>query len=291
MKYMTFNSSCSFAGIANMLDKCGIDTNDKDIALAMKLPYLFHFADDVYMSGSMLQTAEWFDLYLNPIGYSLTEETVAKDHLVDYLLNKNVAMLGIYVDEDEKHAVIYIENNSNSITFLNNKWENDSSPELIKLTPAELLKSVDNEVVVATLKKIQPTTVDFSTKLTTSLEVARANLNEILNVSKCKTTVGELRTKLNTLFRPFFLESISMMKLIGENELCDDFSSLQREFLTAIRQDANTILFLKDYISIEKLIISVEKYINLIENELKKCSNLLNFSSYLQLCPTRQSFL
>ena len=271
MKYMTFNSSCSFAGIANMLDKCGIDTNDKDIALAMKLPYLFHFADDVYMSGSMLQTAEWFDLFLNPIGYSLTEETVAKDHLVDYLLNKNVAMLGLYVDEDEKHAVIYIENNSNSMTFLNNKWENDSSPELIKLTPAELLKSVDNEVVVATLKKIQPTTIDFSTKLTTSLEVARANLNEILNVSECKTTVGELRTKLNTLFRPFFLESISMMKLIGENELCDDFSSLQREFLTTIRQDANTILFLKDYISIEKLIISVEKYINLIENELKKC--------------------
>jgi len=41
MKYMTFNSSCSYAGVANMLAQYGIDTYDRTIAQKMKLPYLF----------------------------------------------------------------------------------------------------------------------------------------------------------------------------------------------------------------------------------------------------------
>ena len=69
MKYMTFNFSCSFAGVANMLAQYGIETTDRDIALTMKLPFLFAYADGAYLSGPMLQSAGWFDLYLNPLGY------------------------------------------------------------------------------------------------------------------------------------------------------------------------------------------------------------------------------
>ena len=38
---MTFNSSCAFAGVANMLAAYGIDKEDREIALGMQLPYLF----------------------------------------------------------------------------------------------------------------------------------------------------------------------------------------------------------------------------------------------------------
>lgn len=38
MKYMTFNSSCAFAGVANMLAAYGIDKEDREIALGMQLP-------------------------------------------------------------------------------------------------------------------------------------------------------------------------------------------------------------------------------------------------------------
>ena len=41
IKYMTFNSSCSYAGLANMLLRYGVDTQDREIALAAKLPFLF----------------------------------------------------------------------------------------------------------------------------------------------------------------------------------------------------------------------------------------------------------
>ena len=40
MKYMTFNSSCTYAGLANMLMERGIDVEDYEIALEMKLPFL-----------------------------------------------------------------------------------------------------------------------------------------------------------------------------------------------------------------------------------------------------------
>ncbi len=40
MKYMTFNSSCSFAGIANMLERMGHDYEDYQVAAGMELPYI-----------------------------------------------------------------------------------------------------------------------------------------------------------------------------------------------------------------------------------------------------------
>ncbi len=71
MKYMTFNFSCSYAGVANMLEQYGIDTDDRSIAMGMKLPYLFAYENGVYMAGPMLQSAAWFNLYLNPIGFEM----------------------------------------------------------------------------------------------------------------------------------------------------------------------------------------------------------------------------
>ena len=91
MKYMTFNSSCSYAGIANMLERYGIETDDRSIAVAMNLPFLFSYSNGVYLSGPMLQTAEWFDLYLNPIGYQLIEKAVSADGIDKYLKTQKTA--------------------------------------------------------------------------------------------------------------------------------------------------------------------------------------------------------
>ena len=55
MKYMTFNSPCSFAGIANMLESKGLDFQDYEVALGMELPYIVAKCDGGYMAGSMLQ--------------------------------------------------------------------------------------------------------------------------------------------------------------------------------------------------------------------------------------------
>ena len=54
MKYMTFNSSCSYAGVANMLAQYHFAVDDRTIAMGMKLPYLFTYEDGV-------KTITWHD--------------------------------------------------------------------------------------------------------------------------------------------------------------------------------------------------------------------------------------
>ncbi len=65
MKYMTFNSSCPYAGMANMLEKYGIDVEDYEIALEMKLPLFVDKNEDGYVTGPMIQEKKWLDIFLN----------------------------------------------------------------------------------------------------------------------------------------------------------------------------------------------------------------------------------
>ena len=71
MKYMTFNSSCPYAGMANMLEKYGIDVEDYEIALEMKLPLFVDKNEDGYVAGPMIQEKKWFDIFLNRYGFEL----------------------------------------------------------------------------------------------------------------------------------------------------------------------------------------------------------------------------
>ena len=266
MKYMTFNSSCSYAGIANMLEQYGVETDDKTIALEMKLPYLFSYCDGVYLSGPMLQSAEWFNLYLNPIGYELLEEEISADKIADYLKLQKTAMFGIKVENTGKHAVVYTGTESDILTFLNNKWETEEAPSQFRLTADELKQRIEPMVIVATLRQIPATCVDFTDKLKTSISVLQTNLSDIIELCSTQETIGNLRLKLNTLFRPLFLDGITMLNLIGETALAKEFERLQQELMSALRQAPQQSICLEEYVSISKLQASAEMYMQLISN-------------------------
>ena len=264
MKFMTFNSSCSYAGVANMLEQFGIDTCDRTIALEMKLPFLFSYCDGVYLSGPMLQSSEWFNLYLNPLGYEMEETILPADKLADYLKEQKTAMLGIKMGNAGKHAVIYTGVDSEHFVFLNNKWEAEDAPIEIRLTADELRQRVDEEAAVATLRQITPINIDLTEKIVASIPVLKANFAEIVELCDVEETVGTLRSRLNTLFRPLFLDGITMLSLVGETILAAEFTERQTELLTALRHSPTDKIMLKEYISIEKLRVSVEKYTDLI---------------------------
>ena len=270
MKYMTFNSSCSYAGIANMLEQYGYDTSDASIALTIKLPYMFSCCDGVYLSGPMLQGAQWFDLFLNPIGFQLLEKTICADELANYLISQKTAMLGIHTEAGGKHAVIYIGTEVNHLVFLNNKWETEESPNEIRLTEAELIQAVDPQVVVATLEQVFPKKVCLTERLQQSIAVLQSNVSEIVELSHKEESVENLRRKLNTLFRPLFLDGITMLNLIGETALSESFVKLQSDLLRALRQSSKQAVCLKEYIAIGDLQGAAEKYLDLIKLELKK---------------------
>ena len=270
MKYMTFNSACSFAGVANMLEQYGVDTTDRKIALGMKLPYLFAYDEGAYVSGPMLQKAEWFNLYLNSIGFVLIEKKISADKVVDYLKNQKTAMLGIKMENGGKHAVVYKGIESDKLLFINNKWENEAVPSEIKITEEELREKVDSEVVIATLQQIRPTKVCIREKLEESVLVLQANVLEIVGLCKEEVSVAYLQAKLNVLFRPLFLDGITMLHLIGETELAEEWKVMQGNLLSTLRQDKNQSVKLGKYISIDELRALAQRYIELIRTELGK---------------------
>lgn len=267
MKYMSFNSSCSYAGVANMLEQYGVDTNDRAIAMGMKLPYLFAYEDNAYMAGSMLQSAEWFNLFLNPIGFEMSETGVPAEQVVDYLKQQKTAMLGLQVDENIKHAVVYTGSQDGKLVFQNNKWERDPAPAQLHLSDAEILNRIDSSVMVATLKNISPKEINLHSKLAASVSVIQQNLAEIKLVCTRQETVGALRSMLNTLFRPFLLDGITMLGLLGETELADKFSHIQKNFLNALRQDSAKVVVLAEHISMADLQSAVDEYVRLIVKE------------------------
>ncbi len=269
MKYMTFHSSCSYAGLANMLEEYGIDANDYEIALAMKLPYLFAYEDGTYLSGSMLQSSKWFNLYLNPIGYQLSEKWISKEKIAEYLKKQKTAMIGIRSNGTQKHAVIYKGMEDDHLIFLNNKKKGENAPEEIWLTEDELKQRVDAEVVAGTLKKIPPKAVSLKKVMQNSISVVQSNVSEILELSVRNESVENLRLKMNFLFRPLFLDGISMLNLIEEYELAGKFTQLQSELLQALRQDSAEYIYLKDYLSLDLLKRAADEYIFLIQKEIE----------------------
>ncbi len=265
MKYMTFHSSCSYAGVANMLERYGVDTDDRTIAMEMNLPYLFAYEDGVYMAGPMLQSADWFNLYLRHIGFEMTEREIPIAQVPEHLKQQKTAMLGLKADEDEKHAVVYTGVQDGELVFLNNKWEQDPAPEQLVLTEAELMERIGASAMIATLEPVTPIEVDLSNIIKKSISVMRKNLSDIQEVCGREEMVGVLRSKLNTLFRPLLLDGITMLGLLEEKELAQRFTAVQSSFLTALRQDADVVITLGNYLPVNKLAAAVEKYIQIIE--------------------------
>lgn len=266
MKYMTFNSSCSYAGVANMLEQYGVDTNDRSIAMGMKLPYLFAYEDGVYMAGPMLQSAKWFNLYLNPIGFEMSEVEIPAAQVTEYLKQQKTAMLGLHIDNTGKHAVVYIGNKDGKLVFLNNKWEHTDAPEQIMLTDAGLIARIGTSAVIASLKFVPPRKTDLEDRLIHSVDVIRQNLAEIRELCSRDETVGTLRSKRNTLFRPLLLDGITMLNLLGKTELAQRFVEVQRQFLNTLRMESSASVTLGDYISIDALTAAAEEYVRIIQS-------------------------
>ena len=189
MKYMTFNSSCSFAGVANMLLQLGVDVEDRQIALGMNLPYLFEWQEGRYVAGPMLQTSDWFNLYLHPLGYTMTETAVSKSKIPDYLSHCSTAMLGLRISPTEKHAVVFQRMQAGYFQFMNNKWQDSDAPETICFSSNELIEHLDDTVMVAEIREDAVSIPAFSGLLRRSCQVFEQYKLDI------QTFCSELRTK------------------------------------------------------------------------------------------------
>lgn len=249
-----------------MLAQLGIDAEDREIASHMKLPYLFAKEDGVYLGGSMLQSAYWFNLYLNTLGLSFTETMLTKNEVPGYLQKKTNCMLGLRISPQDKHAIIFTGTENNVFLFINNKWKHTDEPEELRFTEQELLKRLDNQVMIAQIEKSTVTLPDFVPLLRQSCETLQSLKIEIQNFCNCQKNKEELVAARNTLFRPVLLDGITMLELIGQENLSRQFRVIQSAFLAAIR--AKEPVILAEILPMDLFSESIDQYIALIENEL-----------------------
>ena len=266
MKYMTFNSACAFAGVANMLTGFGVDVQDRDIALGMKLPYLLAREENTYLAGPMLQSSDWFNLYLHSIGFEMREQFVPREEVPGMLAGEKTAMLGIRVSPRDKHAVVYTGKEGNDFRFLNNKWAHTDEPGTFLFTPQELLSRLEETVVIATLHPCSTRGVDFAPLLQDAGAILRELKDKLTDFCATEKTAEEMMRAMNTLFRPMLLDGITMLELIGQDALAGKLHQVQREFLSAIR--AGKPVVLAEVMQMDVLMQAMNDYITLIQGEL-----------------------
>lgn len=265
MKYMTFNSSCSYAGLANLLAFYDMDVSDREIALDMGLPYLFAKEQEKYLAGPMLQSGEWFNLYLVPRGFLLREREIRRENMAGYLQELEHAMLGIRIDPRSKHAVIYDGREGEKYHFLNNKWENSEEPETLLLDEEELLKRLDNKVMVAVLERTARKEVDkreYYEKSVGILEQLRQDVEKFCSVER---SPEELRIAMDTLFRAILLDGIAMLELLGETEIRQKLKTVQSQLLAAVGE--NRAVCLDCALDINLLQEGIRQYCSLIRRQ------------------------
>ena len=264
MKYMTFNSSCSYAGVANMLARYGVDTDDRTIAQEMMLPYLFAKEDGAYHTGPMLQSAQWFNLFLHPIGYTMIENRVDRDQIPSALLRVKTAMLGLRVSPKSKHAVVYLGLEGGKYRFLNNKWQHTEEPEKLLLDEAELLARLDDSVMIATLEPIPCREVDVTPFLHQSVQVLEDMKCDIASFCATEQPPQAIMGAMNTLFRAILLDGITMLELADQTSLAEKLRSVQKEFMAAVKK--KTAVTLSKEISISVLMEAITEYQQLIQS-------------------------
>ncbi|MBR5230871.1 MAG: hypothetical protein IKW00_01335 [Clostridia bacterium] len=266
MKYMTFNSSCAYAGIANMLAQEGLHMEDRDIALAMKLPYLFAYEDGAYLAGPMLQSAKWFDLALVPLGFRLHEESIHRSDVFASLRGKKSVMLGLKVTEESKHAVVFMGIEGDAARFINNKHADSDEPDSLLLNEKALSNRLDDTVILASLEHCAPARVDFAPLLRNSCEILHRWKQEAEAFCNKECSAEERMTALNPLFRALLLDGITMADLTGDAERAGRMRALQQKLLSTLRIPQPLIL--AQHLPLPDLLSLADELITLIQGQL-----------------------
>ena len=267
MKYMTFNSSCSYAGLANLLSFQGIETEDRAIALQICLPYLFDREDGRYLSGPMLQGEKWFNLYLRPRGFAFIERELGREEAISYLQAHFPAMFGLHVTQASKHAVICTGIRGEEYCFLNNKHQTSPEPETFSLTEPGLFSRLDETVTVGILEKAEPVSVDLRPHMERSLDTLRSLQSDIVSFCSRQQSPAAQQQAMETLFRPILLDGVTMLELLEKERLASSLRTIRTQFMETAKENCPAVL--ASQLDMPLLAASMAEYAQLIAAEME----------------------
>ncbi|MCB2291062.1 hypothetical protein LGK97_15100 [Clostridium sp. CS001] len=266
MKYMSFNNSCSYAGIANLLLDYSIDIEDYQVAIETKVPYIFRYDEHWkrYVSGSMLQADRYFNFYLQNLSLQLVGNEFTKESALDFLKKLQCrAMIGLNVSNGRKHAVIYSGVEADKYIFMNNKRKDSQEPDFYRFSFNELLYKMDETVFISYLEnRLGGVKIDLTPEIKDSFFYLQEYKENVAGFCSEVQGVDALNKGMSTLFHAFFLDVYSMMVIIGEKQLSEGIGDLRNSYLQAMR--LKQPLRLSEYISIEYFKKAIDEYKKII---------------------------
>lgn len=270
MKYMTFNRSCAYAGVANLLEKYGLHYEDYEIVKELSIPYLFYYNQEEsrYLAGPMLQGAPWFNYFLNSLGLDLIEEILKPEDVLANLDKNNqpsMCSLNLNPNHHLNHAVLFEGKEDEGYRFLNMKRENSTEPDYYLFKREELIEKLSSNSRMCYLVPIE-TVISFD--LSEDLKLSLQNLNhyeDLLNEFCSKEQeVTALIASRDCLFAPLMLDVLSMMEIIGEKELVQAITTIRTNYMKLMKE--NRPLLLTKELPMEDLNRIIEKYKSIIQN-------------------------
>lgn len=230
MKHIHFDSSGMLAGLATMLECCGHDTEDYQIALHMHAPWLFLKEGNQFIAGQGLYTPRWMNLYLHPLGFHLVESTLPKDEIPAFLRQHQPTMLSLCVDRGVCHPVVCTAYENGRYSFLNVKKVSSYEPDHLSLSRPMLLRRLDDTVCVLTLEKCPPETVDFVPLLVQSLHTLREYEHAIMEACTRTITREDLNQLHTPLLRALLVDMLPMALLLRQLALHDELRLLNHDY-------------------------------------------------------------
>jgi len=269
---MTFNRSCSYAGIANLLEEYNFNYEDYEIIKALSIPYILEYdsKEKQYVAGAMIQFSHWFNYFLNSIGLCLTEDYFTPENAIKEF-DKNIKkyMLGIILHENnnlkQKHAVIFENKENGKYKFLNPKRINSNETDYYIFTKEELIHKLPMNIKMGYLiktNKIIP--INVLNHLLKSLQNIDEYRNILIEYCSKEQDIKSLNIAKESLFATIFLDILAMMELIGENDLANKIKDIRTKYLNIMKENISLTLF--DYISIDCLNNVFISYKNIIVN-------------------------
>ncbi len=282
MKYMTFRGSHVYTCIAILLEDFKINKFDKDIALEMRMPYLFMRQEMsktkiAYTAGTRLQSKIWFDLFLNHYDLEFIEEHITKLQTLTMLQNlskfKRKALLSLHMD-DKQYAVVFSHHDLMTDTYIFIMPEQIESPNYryIELHEENLLNYLADHVHIGFINPTKDKTYTIVDAIKDSLKALDDYLNYVTEWCDTKRTKHRQIEGYDMVFRALIVDVRRMMKLKGEDKLHDQLNRLSHAYVKYLRsREERFVIPLKN--EFREAILSyrafIEDYLKHIEHSLK----------------------
>ncbi len=230
---MSFTASCSYCCLAKLLERFGVFTSDRDIALEVKLPYRLRYreAEDGFYAGAMLQTPEDFNLFLRPRGLVFVEETVSG--AAGYLDAHPFSMLG-FPGERGRHAMVFLGREGERFRFFNPHREGDGQADELCLDPAALPLG---KAVIGHMEEAPPQAVELASCLREAWEALPLYEAQVTAFCAAERTQEQLLSRRDALLRPIAVDLPAMAALAGEDALAGGLRTLQGQVFSLFRRE------------------------------------------------------